>query len=208
MKRIKSSKKKRPSKNWGSSLFLAIAAILISLLLNRLYLRYRPIPITTIKTEQDRVGDIELSKPESIEKSNIIYPNLSIPKLNLTLPIYHARVINGKWQTTARGLSHAVTSAPLGHTGNTVIYGHNWPNMLKKLPTLLPGDVININLGENKTYTYTVTYTATISPDDSSLTAPTHDNRLTLYTCAGMLDSQRYVVVAHMNWCGIMLLYT
>lgn len=199
MKRTKLRKKKAGTKTRRSNILLALGAILLAFLLNRVYLRYRPIPLTETVDLQTQVGDIIIDKPDNDQSKSVIYPNLSIPKLNLTLPIYEAIVSGGKWQTTTKGLSHASSSAPLGHTGNTVIYGHNWPNMLKHLPTLMPGDEIIINLGKDTTHTYLVTYAATISPDDTSLTNHSKDTRLTLYTCTGLLDSLRYVVVAHPN---------
>lgn len=197
MKRTKLRKKKVVRKARLSNLFLAFAAIMLALLLNRLYLRYRPIPVTTVNDFQNSIGAIVVDETVLAQSSSVIYPNLTIPRLNLTLPIYPATVMSGKWQTTTKGLSRAQSSAPLGQVGNTVIYGHNWPNMLKNLPTLVPGDEIIVNLDADRTLAYITTYTATISPNDTSLTSPTKDVRLTLYTCVGPFDNQRFVVVAH-----------
>lgn len=196
MKRTKSLKRSKRRKSRYPNVWVMAAALTVALILNRLYLRYRVIPVERSVVSQ-RVMDQGALDVESAP--TIIYPFMSIETLGLTLPIYPARVVGGKWQTTTKGLSHANTSAPLGSTGNTVIYGHNWPNMFKRLPDLKPGDMITITLSETEARNYTVTYTATISPDDISLTKNTADSRLTLYTCTGLLDRDRYVVVAHLN---------
>lgn len=179
-----------------ANLYLALGAIFASLLLNQLYLRFRVIPVAITSNTEDKWNTQHES--QSVNKS-LIYPQLIIKKIDLALPIFQAKIKDGKWETTNRGLSHAVETAALGKEGNTVIYGHNWPNMLKRLPDLNPGDMITIELSETEALRYTVTYTATIKPDDTSLTRNTSDSRLTLYTCTGLLDQDRYVVVAHLN---------
>lgn len=196
MKRTKSPKRSKSKKSKLPSVWVVAAALTAALILNRLYLRYRVIPI-----EYSVVPPSIMDQSSEVESpvATPIYPVLRVERLGLTLPIYPARVVGGKWETTAKGLSHASNSAGLGSSGNTVIYGHNWPNMLKRLPDLKPGDVITVSLSESEVITYTVTYTATIAPDDASLTRNTTDSRLTLYTCSGLLDRDRYVVVAHHN---------
>ncbi len=196
MKRTKSLKRSKSKKSKYPSIWVVAAALTAALILNRLYLRYRVIPIEySVGTPSimDQSPEVESAV------STPIYPFMSIERLGVTLPIYPARVVGGKWETTTKGLSHASNSAGFGSSGNTVIYGHNWPNMLKRLPDLKPGDVITVSLSESEVITYTVTYTATIAPDDTSLTRNTADSRLTLYTCIGLLDRDRYVVVAHLN---------
>ena len=196
MKRTKSSKSSKSKKSKYPTIWVVAASLTTALILNRLYLRYRVIPI-----DHGVVAPNIMDQPstEEVQKPTLIYPFMSIERLGVTLPIYPARVVGGKWETTAKGLSHASNSAGIGSTGNTVIYGHNWPNMLKRLPDLKPGDLITIRLSESEMITYTVTYTATISPNDTSLTRNTTDSRLTLYTCIGLLDRYRYVVIAHLN---------
>lgn len=196
MKRTKSPKRSKSKKSKYPSVWVVAAALTAALILNRLYLRYRVIPI-----EHGVVAPNIMDQPstEEVQKPTLIYPFMRIERLGVTLPIYKASVVGGKWETTAKGLSHANNSAGLGSSGNTVIYGHNWPNMLKRLPDLKPGDVITVSLSESEVITYSVTYTATIMPDDTSLTRNTADSRLTLYTCIGLLDRDRYVVVAHLN---------
>ncbi|GAB4027729.1 MAG: hypothetical protein Fur0011_6450 [Candidatus Microgenomates bacterium] len=196
MKRTKSPKRSKSKKSKLPSVWVVAAALTVALILNRLYLRYRVIPIAhtippSIMDQSSEVSEPPVATP--------IYPYMHIERLGVTLPIYPATVVGGKWETTAKGLSHASNSAHIGSSGNTVIYGHNWPNMLKRLPDLKPGDLLTISLSESEIITYTVTYAATVTPDDISLTRSTTDSRLTLYTCIGLLDRDRYVVVAHLN---------
>ncbi|MGB2731849.1 MAG: sortase, partial [Microgenomates group bacterium] len=44
--------------------------------------------------------------------------------------------------------------------------------------------------------TFIVQVTANVSPDQTNVLKQSHDKRLTLYTCSGFLDTQRFVVVA------------
>jgi len=196
MKRTKSPKRSKSKKSKYPSVWVVAAALTAALILNRLYLRYRVIPI-----EYSVVPPSIMDQTSELESpvATPIYPFIRIEQLGLTLPIYPATVVGGKWETTAKGISHASNSAGFGSTGNAVIYGHNWPNMLKRLPDLKPGDLITVQTSESEVITYTVTYTATIAPGDTSLTRSTTDSRLTLYTCIGLLDRDRYVVVAHLN---------
>ncbi len=195
MKRTNSPKRSKSKKSKYPSVWVVAAALTLALILNRLYLRYR---VIEVKHTVAPPSIMDNSAPD-LAVPTPIYPFMSIEKLGITLPIYPASVVGGKWQTTTKGLSHASNSAALGDSGNTVIYGHNWPNMLKNLPELSPGDTVTVSLSESEMLTYTVTYTATIAPDDTSLTKNTTDSRLTLYTCIGLLDRDRYVVVAHLN---------
>ncbi len=196
MKRTKSPKRSKSKKSKYPSIWVMAAALTAALILNRLYLRYRVIPI-----EYSVVPPSIMDQSSEVESpvATPIYPFMRIEQLGITLPIYPATVVGGKWETTTKGLSYASNSAGFGSSGNTVIYGHNWPNMLKRLPDLKPGDLITVSLSESEMIAYTVTYAATIAPDDTSLTRNTADSRLTLYTCIGLLDRDRYVVVAHLN---------
>lgn len=119
-----------------------------------------------------------------------------IPALSLTLPVYPARLVNGTWETTKNGVSYAVDSPLPGSPGNSVFYGHNWPNLLGNLKKVMPGDkVIAVN-GKGEEIGYTVVYTAVVAPMDTRISADTADSRLTIYTCTGFMDTKRLVVTA------------
>ena len=121
--------------------------------------------------------------------------SIVIPQLSLRLPVVAGFISNGQWTTTGEGVSHLSSSAQLGKKGNSVLYGHNWPNLLGKLPSIKPGDKVMIET-PTKTLVYTVYYTAEVKPSDTSILAKTTDERITLYTCSGFFDEKRFVVTA------------
>lgn len=122
---------------------------------------------------------------------------IEISALSLSLPIYPSAIVDGKWQTTSQGVSYLSSSSLPGEVGNTIMYGHNWPNLLGGLGKVKPGDTIDIYLGD-KQLTYRVEYVATVSSADSVIKEDSTDARLTLYTCTGWLDSKRLVVSARL----------
>ncbi len=123
-------------------------------------------------------------------------PVISIPSIELKLPVIPAAINGTTWETTTKGVSYLTSSAAPGEAGNTIMYGHNWPNLLGKLTEVKPGQEIIVKLKDGKTIRYTVQFTTEVSVLQSDILAPTSDKRLTIYTCTGFWDEKRYVVVA------------
>lgn len=121
---------------------------------------------------------------------------IKIPSINKELEIVPAEIINNRWESTKKGVSYLATSPIPGETGNSILYGHNYPNILKDLTKVKVGDEITIvfeNGGERK---FEVHFTQEVGPNQSSILNPTDDKRITLYTCSGFFDSKRFVVTA------------
>lgn len=121
---------------------------------------------------------------------------LIIKDLRIDLPIYPAVVRNQEWETTTLGVSHLSNSPIPGEPGNSVIYGHNWQNLLGQFVNIKPGQEITIEYKDRSRKTFIVDKTAVVEPDQVSILAPSEDTRITLYTCTGFLDSKRFVAVA------------
>lgn len=128
--------------------------------------------------------------------SNIIPINILIPSLGLNLPIIPANLSAGKWEATTKGISYLVTSPIPGEIGNSILYGHNWPTLLGSLPKLQKEDKIQIYFSDGSIRDFSVQLTSTVNPDQTHILEPANDQRLTLYTCTGFLDSKRFVVTA------------
>ena len=124
---------------------------------------------------------------------------LRITRLKIDLPVIPTALENGKWTATDRGASYLVSTPLPGGIGNSVLYGHNWPNLLGRIVRIKPGDLIEIQLSDGTTRNFRVKYTATVTPDQTHILAPSDDKRITLYTCIGFLDSKRFVVTAIME---------
>ena len=123
--------------------------------------------------------------------SNGSLGTLKIPAINLTVKVY-------------QGTDSAALKKGAGHFTNTSIWdgnvcfaGHNRGvrNDFGKIHTLNAGDTVTLTtvLG---TRTYAVTSVEKVSVNDSSGTAPTTDNRVTLYTCVMNQPDYRWCVTA------------
>ena len=123
--------------------------------------------------------------------SNGSLGTLKIPAINLTVKVY-------------QGTDSAALKKGAGHFTNTSIWdgnacfaGHNRGvnNHFGKIHTLEAGDTITLTtmLG---TRTYAVTSVEKVSVNDSSGTASTTDNRVTLYTCVMNQPEYRWCVTA------------
>lgn len=124
------------------------------------------------------------------------YPtSIAIPKIGVILPILPSEYKNNKFQTTKDGVSYLLTSPAPGTVGNSVMYGHNWPNLLGKLPQVMPGDKIIVSHGTKKII-YSVIFTYVVNANETHIHKNTNDTRLTLYTCTGLFDTKRFVITA------------
>jgi LPXTG-site transpeptidase (sortase) family protein len=122
--------------------------------------------------------------------------NIMISRVGINLPIYTAKIVNNVWQTTDLGASYLTTSPLPGSMGNSIIYGHNWTSLFGKLVNVKVGDKVVVTYPDHTHKTFIIAYTSVVSPDESSILAPSKDKRITLYTCTGLFDSKRFVVVA------------
>lgn len=119
-----------------------------------------------------------------------------IKNLQLDLPIYPAKIKNQEWETTAKGISWLNFTPVPGEKGNSIIYGHNWENLLGKLDRIKPGAKIEIYYADASKKTFTVNTTAIVSPNEISVLEQAEDRRITMYTCTGFFDEKRFVVAA------------
>ena len=121
---------------------------------------------------------------------------LTIASIPLDLSVYPATINHGKWDLTREGISYLSTSPLPGSLGNSVMYGHNWHNLLGKLKNIQVGAPIVITDNHGQTLTYLVQFISVVTQDETHIYSNTSDYRLTLYTCTGFLDSKRLVVTA------------
>ena len=123
--------------------------------------------------------------------SNGSLGTLKIPAINLTVKVYQGT------DSTAlkKGAGHFTNTSIWD--GNACFAGHNRGvnNHFGKIHTLEAGDTITLTtmLG---TRTYSVASVEKVSVNDSSGTAPTTDNRVTLYTCVMNQPDYRWCVTA------------
>lgn len=165
-----------------------ISLLLAGFLLVRRYLPATPSFNVTVSDQQSFARD-----------SQMVPTRLEIPDLNISLPVKPAAITDGKWETTRSGVSFLTSSSVPGTHGNSVFYGHNTPNLLGKLSRVKPGSQVVVERQDGSQITYTVQFTATVTPNQTHILDQTEDERLTIFTCAGLFDQKRFVAVAVPN---------
>ncbi len=121
---------------------------------------------------------------------------IMIPSLNLDLKVDPGSIKSGVWQISANNATFLTSSSSPENGGNTIIYGHNLKSIFGNLPYVSVGQKINVKTKSGKIYNYLVDKKYFVGPDRVDLVSPTNTPQLTLYTCWGLFDGQRAVVVA------------
>lgn len=140
--------------------------------------------------------DVEFSKPVYAKKIVKPVKRIIIPRININLPVVGSEIKKGEWETTTKGISYLKASPVPGEVGNSILYGHNFDELLGKLPDLTPGDTIEIEYDDHSKKEFIIQSTQEVTPKQVDIIKPTTDTRITLYTCSGFMDSKRFVVVA------------
>lgn len=123
---------------------------------------------------------------------------LVIKDLGIELPILPAWVKEGKWEASTKGVSYLSTSPVPGEAGNSILYGHNWSNLLGNLVNIKPGQGIDILFNDGSVKKFVVKITQTVTPEQTGILDPSDDKIITLYTCTGWFDQKRWVVKARL----------
>lgn len=138
-------------------------------------------------------------RPLSETVNTALPTEIIIKDLSLDLPILPAKLEKGKWEATSKGISWLSSSPIPGTKGNSILYGHNWPNILGNITKLKPGQVIKIKFADGSIKLFVIDSTVSVSPNEVSILAPSKTSQITLYTCSGFLDNKRFVVVAKLT---------
>jgi LPXTG-site transpeptidase (sortase) family protein len=122
--------------------------------------------------------------------------HLTIQSAGIDVSIQPALIKDGIWQTSQNSATHLFTSARPTEAGNIIIYAHNKKNLFGELKKVKVGDAIAVTTETGATHQYVVRDVKTVKPSDIQEVLPSPNEVLTLYTCTGLLDSQRLVVKA------------
>lgn len=121
---------------------------------------------------------------------------ISIPSIEIDLAVEPANIKNGVWDISYQNATFLASSSVPGEKGNIIIYGHNKKAIFGNLPYLSIGQKVILEDEQGKKYTYEVYKKDFVRPDRIDLVSPTNYEELTLFTCFGLLDSQRAVLKA------------
>ena len=149
-----------------------------------------------LQTASYRLSFAHYSYAANTGIKGMVPERITIASLGIDLPIYKATIVHNIWPTTDFGASY-LTSSPLpGDKGNSIIYAHNWISLFGKLRNAKIGDKVVITYPDHIKKTFVIEYTSIVTPNESSILAPSKDRRITMYTCTGFLDTKRFVAVA------------
>lgn len=166
-----------------------LALLILGLLLIALFSGWRFYNARILSFKTDNVS-------ASVETQSSNPVSISIPSIKLALPVEESAITGGVWEISSKGASHLDQSADPGEAGNIVIYGHNKNSLFGPIKRLKEGDLIEITAENGTLYTYRVVKTVITTPDDIEYVLPKNEEILTLYTCTGLLDSKRHIVLA------------
>ncbi|MFZ5365999.1 MAG: sortase [Patescibacteria group bacterium] len=129
--------------------------------------------------------------PEELFPTQIL-----IPKVRINLSVFPSKASGVSWEISEKGASYLLGSGIPGRIGNVIIYGHNKRNLFGPIRWLKQQDEIKVVNKKGEEFIYKIRETKIVSPNEVSVLAPTEEPTLTLYTCTGFMDSQRFVVIA------------
>lgn len=118
---------------------------------------------------------------------------ISIPAVNLNLPVAAATIVNNQWTLFDDRVSWLTTSKMPGE-GNVILFAHNRAHLFGDLKKVETGAEITVQSGDKK-YSYLVTEKRKVTPNDVEAVLSDGD-QLTLYTCDGSFDQKRLIVIA------------
>jgi LPXTG-site transpeptidase (sortase) family protein len=105
-------------------------------------------------------------------------------------------VLNDNWTLSSDKAIYVISSARPSTNGNIVIYGHNTREVLGNIRALKGYERITLTLSNGEQRIYKVTRMHQVLPTDVSWIQTTTKETLTLFTCAGFADAERFMVQA------------
>ena len=130
------------------------------------------------------------------QKTQGAYPIHITVGTSINLPVVEAGKMDGSWAISQTSANHVHESALPGTRGNTIIYAHNARDLFGPLDKVTIGTAIVVRTTDGELHHYIVASISWVTPGHTELLLPTPTETLTLYTCAGLLDSLRIVVRA------------
>lgn len=184
-----STKKRRGARrrvpNW-SRIFLFFGFLCLSFWGIHKFLYYR-----SLSFSRSQATHIVKEQPKAVSLPTHIF----IP-WNTDSDIEALPFANGQWSVSDTKVTYLLGSARPGEPGNIILYGHNKREILGNIRALKGGERVTMRTSDGNDHIYTVISTKEVDPSDVSLLSPTTTEILTMYTCSGFWDSQRFIVRA------------
>ncbi|OGD89545.1 hypothetical protein A3F45_01440 [Candidatus Curtissbacteria bacterium RIFCSPHIGHO2_12_FULL_41_17] len=138
------------------------------------------------------------NKVETVQKPSGRPQRLYIPKLSRIAAISEGQIVDSRFVVSETGVSFWPSSAIPPNIGNSVIYGHNRANILGGLPKVGRGDLLYVVLDNGQYVVYQISETKRVRPSQVEILNPSDDARLTVYTCDGFKDRERFVIIGRL----------
>jgi LPXTG-site transpeptidase (sortase) family protein len=137
------------------------------------------------------------SNANAFENQKNTPTRITIPKVKIDVPVEVSSIRDGVWGISNHGASFLDISAGIGSGGNIVMYGHNKAKIFGYIRNLKKGDLIELQDKDGVKHVYKVEETRVVEPNNLTYVEPKDKETLTLYTCTGLFDSKRHIVVAY-----------
>lgn len=189
-KRSRKLNKKKPSKFFLKKPFLITSALIIIgfLLLS--------IPLA-IKIHNETILSFKGTYTNSATYAHKVIPvKITIPKIDVSLPVYKTQIVNGTWQIAENGASYLENSSGIGEKHSAIIYNHNTIGKFNNLSKLKVNDTIILEGSDKKLHVYKVKSTTIVDQTDVKILTEDPSQNIILYTCYGFADLKRFVVKA------------
>lgn len=141
-------------------------------------------------TELESVTTAQASEERSPEPVRITIP------WYVDTSIRPAFFAGGKWSTDANSASYVMQSSRPGEGGNIIVYGHNTGKVMGNIRSLKGSETITLTTKDGRKYQYQVISLHEVTSNKTEFLGPTESEILTLYTCSGFMDANRFIVRA------------
>lgn len=152
--------------------------------------RFHQLRILSFWGKENLVSEVSNKRTGNLPTYIKSYP------VGIDIGIKEAKIGKGVWQVFPDSVSHLDTSGRIGEGKNIVIYGHNKDDVFGPIRYMKEGSEIELRDDKGEKFIYKVVKTVTVKPDNLEYVTPKNEEVLTLYTCIGFFDSERFIVVA------------
>ena len=110
--------------------------------------------------------------------------------------VEEAVVADNTWYVSSSSATHVAQSANPGESGNIIIYGHNRRDILGNIRSLNGDEKVTVTTDDGAQHEYKIIAFYEVDPEQVQFLAPTTDETLTIYTCSGLLEQNRFIIRA------------
>jgi len=163
-----------------SNLFLVLGLFFIFVFL---FWRYHQVRILSFSSS----SVLSESQTEEIGFSPVYIKSYPV---GVDVEVIPAKIENNIWPVYDKKAGYIINGK------NLIIYGHNKNDILGPIRYVVAGSSIILLDSSKNEYMYEVIKTDIVDPGNLKYIENTNEEQLTVYTCTGIFDSKRFIVVA------------